>query len=130
MRRQFELPEVDREFLDNFGRPWETITNGGRWLLVHDFPIPHGYNVATAIAAFLIEQNYPDTQLDMVYFFPQLIRGDGKSINNLSTQSIDDKSFQRWSRHRTPQNPWRAGEDYIATHLALVSDWLQREFGR
>lgn len=129
MRREFELPEIDREFLESFGRSWETIKTGnGRWLLIHQFPIFSGYNVSEAIAALLIEQNYPDTQLDMVYFFPALSRQDGRSINNLSGHPIDGKDFQRWSRHRTDKNPWRSGEDYLGTHIALVTEWLSREF--
>lgn len=131
MRCEFELPEVDREFLAAFGRPWETIKDGAtRWLLIHEFLVPPGYNHSQASAAFHIEQAYPDTQLDMVWFFPALGRSDGKGINNLSNQRIDGKEFQRWSRHRTEQNKWRAGEDYLGTHVALVEDWLRREFGR
>lgn len=131
MRREFELPEVDREFLAAFGRPWETIkSDPARWLLVHEFLVPVGYNHSKASAAFLIEQSYPDTQLDMVWFHPALTRSDGKGINNMSNQTIDGKEFQRWSRHRTEQNKWRPGEDYLGTHIAIVEDWLQREFGR
>lgn len=131
MRRQFELPEIDREYLEASGRSWETIVEGKvRWLLIHQFPITSGYNVTEAIAAFQIEQNYPSTEIDMVYFYPPLARQDGRTINNLSEQSLDEKRFQRWSRHRTQQNKWKPDEDYLGTHVALVTDWLSREFGR
>jgi hypothetical protein len=43
-------------------------------------------------------------------------------------QSLDGKSFQRWSRHRTAENPWRIGRDNLGTHIILVEDWLAREF--
>ena len=131
MRRQFQLPEADREHLDARGLQWETITDGGsRWLLLHDFSVPAGYNAVHIIAAVMIGATYPDAQLDMVYFFPPLARTDGGAIGALSNQVIDGKMFQRWSRHRTPQNPWRPGEDDLATHLALVEHWLEREFRR
>lgn len=131
MRRAFELPEADREFLAAYGRPWESIIEGAaRWLLLHEFAVPPGYNHSAVMAAFQIEQNYPDTQLDMVWFFPHLARSDGKGINNLSSQNVDGKDFQRWSRHRTETNKWRVGEDYLGTHVPLVIDWLSREFGR
>lgn len=131
MRLEFELCQLDREFLECFARPWEALmVEKARWLLIHQYPIPSGYNVTEAIAAFLLEQNYPTTQIDMVYFYPALSRKDGRSINNLSSQSLDGKEFQRWSRHRTPQNPWRPDEDYLGTHATLVDDWLRREFGR
>lgn len=128
MRRQFSLPEVDEAHLNARGLDWETIIDGGvRWVLLHGFPLPVGYNQRTAIAAIRIETGYPDTQLDMVYFQPGLARTDGRTIGALSTQALDGKVFQRWSRHRTGQNPWRPGEDDLASHLALVEHWLERE---
>lgn len=132
MRRQFDLPELDREFLESYGRPWETIVmeNNARWLLIHQFPVPPGYNVTEAIAAFLIEQNYPSTQIDMVYFYPALSRQDGRTINNLSGQAVDGKDFQRWSRHRSDANKWRPDEDYVGSQVTLVEHWLRREFGK
>ncbi len=131
MRRQFDLPGEDVEYLDARGLNWESLTDGeAKWLIVHGFPIPVGYNQSSAQAAFRIEPGYPDAQIDMVYFFPALARGDGRGINNLTTQAIDGRQFQRWSRHRTEKNPWRPGEDCLATHLLLVEDWLRREFAK
>ena len=43
-------------------------------------------------------------------------------------QAIDGKTYQRWSRHRTAQNPWKAGFDGLETHVYLIEDWLVREF--
>ncbi|MGB8508425.1 MAG: E2/UBC family protein [Pyrinomonadaceae bacterium] len=129
MRRQFLLLEADREHLDARGLAWETIIDSaGRWLLVHEFPVPDGYNLRSVTAAVQIGACYPDAQLDMVYFHPPLVRTDGRAIGALSNQLIDGKTFQRWSRHRTGQNPWRPGEDDIAAHLSLVEHWLEREF--
>jgi hypothetical protein len=131
MRRQFDLPGEDVEYLDARGLPWEALAEGNaKWLLVHHFPVPAGYNHSAVLAAFRIEPGYPDAQIDMVYFYPALARADSRGINNLTSQSIDGKEFQRWSRHRTAQNPWRPGEDCVATHLLLVEDWLRREFAR
>ena len=65
--------------------------------------------------------------LDMVYFDPWLSRQDGKPIGAANvSQALDGKSYQRWSRHRTGQNPWKPGEDSIGTHIFLIEDWLQR----
>lgn len=130
LRRQFILPEQDREYLNARGLPWETIISGGQWLLVHDFPVPDGYNTKKATVALMISPGYPDAQLDMVYFYPALGRTDEKAINALATQPIDGKTFQRWSRHRTTQNPWRPGEDDVSTHLTLVEGWLEKELTR
>ena len=126
MRREFRLPEEDEEDLNARGLPWETILEGGsRWLLINDYKLPPGYDRATVSVALLIPPGYPDTQIDMVYFFPGL--SNGRFINALSAQAIDGKAWQRWSRHRTAQNPWRPGLDGVSTHLGCVDDWLARE---
>ncbi len=130
LRRQFELPADDRQFLDNYGCPWEAISDGSQWVLLHDFCTQHsGYNHQQVIAAIRLESGYPIAPLDMVYFFPALVRKDGKRIvATEATQPIDGKTFQRWSRHRTSTNPWIVGQDDIGTHILLVEDWLSREF--
>ena len=131
MRRQFDLPSFDTQHLATLGLEWETITepSGSRWLLIHDWPVPvSGYNVERVLLALQIPPGYPDAQIDMVYFHPHLSRKDGKAIGALSAHTLDGKSFQRWSRHRTAQAPWRPGEDDVSSHLVLVADWLEREF--
>ena len=128
-RREFTLPARDVEFLEAQSYRWETVGQPGQgFLLVHGFEVLPGYTVEETVVALRIDPTYPDTQLDMVWFSPALLRADGKPINQLTNQSIDGKPFQRWSRHRTAQNPWRPGVDYVGTHLALVADWLEREF--
>lgn len=129
MKKQFQLPEQDVLYLNELGLEWETINDKGmQWLILHDYTVPTGYNLSKVSVAIKIETGYPRAQLDMVYFFPALQRIDGKSINALSHQIIDGKQFQRWSRHRTPQNPWREGIDDLSTHLSLVTFWMEQEF--
>jgi hypothetical protein len=127
MRHHFDLPEGDREFLDGRGRPWETIVSGQRWLLVGDYEVCPGYNHSQVLVALAIEPAYPDSQIDMAYVFPALSLASGRAIGALADHPIDGKTFQRWSRHRTPQNPWRVGIDSVATHLIQVDQWLRRE---
>lgn len=131
MRRDFQLPAVDERWLDAAGRPWEAaVENQSRWLLIHEFPVPDGYTVARVSVALSLAATYPDTQIDMVYFRPALDRRDGRAIHAPAAQTILGEQWQRWSRHRTPENPWRAGEDDVSTHMALVLDWLRKELGR
>jgi len=131
VRRQFSLPEADEASLAARRLPWETLIEAGvRWLIVHDFPVPSGYNQDKVLVAIRIETGYPDAPLDMVYVFPPLARQDGHSIGALSQQRLDGKMYQRWSRHRTPHNPWRAGEDDLTIHLQLIEYWFEREFRR
>jgi hypothetical protein len=98
-------------------------------VLIHNIPTPGGYDHAHVTVAIRLETGYPDTQLDMVYFHPGLARKDGQQIKATeATQALDGKTYQRWSRHRTPQNPWRPGRDDLGTHIFLIEDWLEREF--
>lgn len=131
LRRQFALPEEDEVHLDARGLPWETIVSeGGRWLFVHQFPVPSGYDHPTVTVAIQISAGYPTAALDMVYVHPPLASSDGRAIGALTAMAIDGKTFQRWSRHRTSANPWRPGIDDVAAHLALVDEWFAREFRR
>lgn len=128
-RRQFDLLPQDQEFLDEYGYPWETIIDGSQWVLIHEFPTHEGYNHPHVTAAIRMETGYPNTGLSMVYFFPSLARKDGKPIGATQyMQAIDGKEYQRWSRHRTSENPWRVGLDLLDTHVILIEDWLAREF--
>lgn len=129
MRRQFQLPEEDTNFLESLGTPWEMIVDSSmHWVVIHDYPVCPGYNLEKVAVAIKIETGYPRSPLDMAYFFPALYRLDGKGIGATSVQPIDGKHFQRWSRHRTGANPWREGIDDLSTHMGLVSFWFEQEF--
>lgn len=131
LRRQFDLLPEDQKFLEDYELPWETIVDGSQWVLLHELTTPPGYNHPKVTAAIRLETGYPNTALDMVYFFPALARKDGLPIKATDAmQALDGKSFQRWSRHRTSENPWRPGEDNLGSHIFLIEDWLEREFGR
>src|SRR6185312_5956926 len=129
MRRDFRLPAGDEAYLSHLGNPWEAIRDAGLpWLLIHEFGAPEAYSQPLVTVAILVTPGYPDAQLDMAYFHPALSRKDGVGINAICIQGLDGKPFQRWSRHRTPANPWRPGVDDVASHLELVRYWLEREF--
>ena len=128
-RRQFDLPEEDREFLDNrLGLDWEAVKEGDvRRVVILKFGVADGYNVAEADLFLRLEAAYPDSQIDMVYFSPALSLKSGKTIGALSGETFDGRNWQRWSRHRTGENPWIPGVDNIERHLLLVREWLDRE---
>lgn len=129
MRKQFELFEEDQDYLESLGLPWETIVEGKMlWILVHEFKLPEGYKQEKVALAINMPAGYPRTQLDMVYFHPAITRNDNQPIGALAQQNIDGNSWQRWSRHRTRKNTWREGVDNLATHFALIENWLEREF--
>lgn len=129
LSQAFALPVADQNYLESLGLEWQCIRDGNtQWLIVRGWQTPEGYNHRRVSLALLIPPLYPDAQIDMVYFDPPLARLDGRAIGALSSCMIQQSQWQRWSRHRTAQNPWRPGVDDIASHLALVDDWLRREF--
>lgn len=131
LRRDFDLPESDCRFLDAHGLDWEAIVDGSsRWVILRQHAVPRGYNHEHVGLALLIPSGYPDTAIDMFYVKPALVRCDGKAINALSNHTICGETWQRWSRHRTPRNPWRPGEDDLSTHILLIQVLLEREIAR
>jgi hypothetical protein len=130
-RREFSLLNVDVEHLGAIGFSWETIRCGeNRWLVIHDYPLPQGYQPSAARLALLIHKDYPQAQIDMFYFDPPVSRSDGVAIPNTQvTATIGDVVFQGWSRHRNGTQPWDPLTDNVATHLTLVEHSLAREFG-
>lgn len=129
MRREFALGGEDIAYLDSTGLNWETVKEPGKmWVIITGWTVPDGYTVSNVNVALRIEPNYPDTQIDMAYFNPVLILKNGKIIKAANVQEkIDGYMWQRWSRHRTSQNPWQPGIDNIETHMAQVSHWIKRE---
>ncbi len=129
LRKEFELLPEDEAFLNDYGLDWETVTDGSQWVLIKNFPTPEGYNHPTITVAIRLETGYPNVALDMVYFSPALKRQDGQAIAATDgTQVIKSETYQRWSRHRTPENPWVVGRDSLGSHVILIEDWLDREF--
>jgi hypothetical protein len=128
-KRDFPLSADDHAFMDGLGLQWDAIeAQGGRWVVVYDYPVPSGYTVETVTAAIRMVPGYPAAPLDMVYFSPALARRDGQPINAVSMVNIDGNIYQQWSRHRTGENPWRPGIDDLSTQFMLATWWLEQEF--
>jgi hypothetical protein len=128
VRRQFVLGAADTRFLDSTGLVWEAIKeNGEQWVIIRGRPVPNGYAPTKADVALALPAGYPDTQIDMCFLYPPL--SCACAVPNLAPRVIDGRTFQQWSRHRTPDGPWRPGVDDIGSHLALVDHWLEREIG-
>ena len=129
--RDFALLEADESYLDDLGLRWETRNSDGhRWLIIHDYPVPAGYTVTTTTLALMIPPTYPQAQIDMFYAYPPLQRATGGVIPATeAVQSIGGLPFQRWSRHRGNVVPWNPQRDNVVTHLALVESSLAKEVG-
>ena len=132
LRRQFRLPAEDEAFLNGLGLLWETVTVAGQnWVLIYGETIPAGYNHAAADVAIMMAPGYPPGPLDMAYFFPPVARANGAvPAQTQGRITIDDKSWQGWSRHRTNDNPWIPGEDNLESHYFYMRAWLADELKR
>lgn len=129
--RQFQLPEEDTDFLESLGNRYELISVGAdQRVIIYDIDIPAGYNVVRADVHFRIVTGYPDQQIDMSYFSPALSLTSGHPIKALTSHDFNGRQWQQWSRHRTPENPWRIGVDNLSTHFAVTMEWLASEAGR
>jgi len=130
-RRDFPLLEVDEAFLDKTYASWEAVNeNGHRWVLIHTYPVPAGYNQSVVSLALEIPGNYPGAQIDMFFVYSALVLSDGRAIPATEAHAdIQGRAYQRWSRHRTGATQWKPASDNIITHLALVDECLAREVG-
>lgn len=123
-----QLLSEDLSFLEQF-KAVNFINSGNTdWLILRSCKLPDGFNARVADVAFLIPKSYPASQLDMFYFFPELKRNDGEPIGALSSQTLEGKLYQRWSRHRSGQNSWDPEVDNIQSHYEMMMSCLKEEF--
>lgn len=129
---EFALLEQDVAYLNHQGFNWETrIVGGRRWLLIHDYVLPSGYDHELVDLAIDIPTAYPDAQLDMFFVHPALTLANGGVIGQTeSRQNILEKDYQRWSRHLNGVTRWNPLTDSVITHLAVVEESLLREVGQ
>ncbi|MCA8063630.1 multiubiquitin domain-containing protein [Burkholderia sp. AU38729] len=130
VRADFTVMEEDAEFLNSKGYAWEAVASDAKRIVVRGFEPPPGFTPAKVDMFVILPQGYPDTQIDMVYFYPALARNDGKQIRFLVTNVFEGKTWQGWSRHRTANSQWRQGIDNVGTHLMLVDDFLRAELSK
>lgn len=127
-RKDFQLPQDDVDFLNSLKLKWECVTEGNiKRVIIYGYSLPEGFNASEVDVNLRISDSYPASQIDMAYFFPAIQRSDGKPIRAVTNDQFAGKSWQRWSRHRTPQNPWEPGVDCIATHVAYIGSWFVKE---
>jgi hypothetical protein len=127
-RRMFALLDLDEAYLDRLGLKWETIVEKARrWLLIHEYPLPVGYTVATTMLALEIPTDYPGSQIYGFYAYPPLKLVSGHEIDRTQMRGILlGVEFHGWSRYRASQ-PWDSAKDNVVTQLTLVDAALAKE---
>lgn len=131
-RRVFNLLPADTAYLDQLGLRWETCigTDGLRYLVIHDYEMPAGYNHQHVQLAIQVLAGYPVEPLDSFYLYPHVSLATGVLPPNVQlTAQIDGLGFQGWSRHRTTV-PWNPHADNVISQLALVEGCLHKEVGQ
>lgn len=128
----FALLERDVAYLKQLGLYWETrLVGTRRWLIIHEYALPSGYNHEQVNLAIEIPTAYPDAKLDMFFVHPALTLANGRGIGQTeSRENILGKVYQRWSRHLNGATRWNPLTDSVITHLAVVEESLLREVGQ
>lgn len=125
-QRDFSLLPKDAAFLDRMGYEWDTVNDGRRWIVVRNYPLPSGYQVASCALAVEMPSGYPTSEIDMFYCDPPLLLLTGREPDRANVrQTIDSRSYQRWSRHRE-SGTW-SSDDCVATHFGLIELAIGRE---
>lgn len=116
----------DRLFLEHAGINYRVFEEGGMLNVeLLDFPIPHGLNAGTASILFRLSASYPDTPPDMWWIIPHLTSVNGGAIPATEViETIDGRSWQRWSRHLDPAS-WRSGVDGLESYVRLLRNELE-----
>lgn len=134
--RQFNLLPADESHLDAMGYCWETRlepvpgNEPRRWLVIHNYVLPAGYNCEKVQMALDIPATYPMAQIDMFYLLPAVTLSNGIPVPFVQvTAVIKGHTFQGWSRHRVT-TPWNPASDSVVTQLALVDGCLHKEVGK
>ncbi len=114
-----QLPELDREFLEEKEFDFDVVKEGGELhLVIRDFNFPK-YAPTKADLLIIIPAGYPNSQLDMFWTYPDVkLPGGGCPAQCQHHQVFRQRNWQRWSRHF--QQPWRPGIDSLRTFMASI----------
>ena len=120
-----KLPEPDIAFLEHAGIPHRVFEEGGMLNVeLLEFTLPDGLNAGRANVLFRLSPSYPDTPPDMWWVIPHLTPVGGGQIPATEViETIDGRSWQRWSRHLDP-SLWRSGIDGLESYVRLLRNEL------
>lgn len=132
LRRHFQLPDEDVQFLDGLKLDWEAVQEGSqRAVLFHSFPLREPFQPKNVGLKIKLPMDYSSgAALDMFFTSVQITRADGKVIPRLTQAgTFDGKTWWQWSRHYPGGTKWRPGVDNLGTHISFVQNILCKEAG-
>jgi hypothetical protein len=115
------LPALDQQFLDDRSITHRVeIENGMICVVLSDWQLPAGFNVAHTDVLVRLPAGYPDIAPDMWWVAPDIRRADGTPIPATEVnEACLGRTWQRWSRHFEP-GQWQSGIDGLESFLALI----------
>ena len=121
------LPDSDAGYLTDRGLPHQVTVEGKMICLVFPaWPLPPGYDRASADLLVRLPAGYPDVPPDMWWFDPAIRLADGRTAQATeATERHLGRTWQRWSRH-FPPGQWKSGVDSLQSFLALIRRELTR----
>jgi hypothetical protein len=119
------LPEADREYLERAGFAYRVFEEAGTLNVeLLDFPLPDGLSARSANVLFRLAPSYSDTPPDMWWIIPHLTPVGGGTIPATEViETVDGRSWQRWSRHLDPA-VWQSGIDGLESYIRLLRNEL------
>ncbi len=121
------LPD-DVAFLRRQAYCWEEKSESGfTCVVIRNFPLPPGYQVAVGDLLVRLPVGFPDAAPDMWWFDPPLrLASTGVPAPNADQPETHlGRTWQRWSRH-FPGGAWRPGRSGLESYLSLIRKDLER----
>ncbi len=115
-----QLPEFDRDYLEEKGFDYDVIPSGGDLhIVIKDFEFPEAYSPRVADLMIILPAGYPGANLDMFWTSPDVMLASGVWPHQCEHhEQHHGRNWQRWSRHF--RAPWRQGVDGLRTFVASV----------
>lgn len=99
-------------------------------VVIHDFPLPVGFDRSNTDLLVRLPQGFPDAQPDMFWCEPPIKIAATGAVPPAADQMepFVGRTWQRFSRH-LPPGAWKPGTDSLQSFLSLVSAELRRASG-
>ncbi len=130
LRRDFDLPEEDIQFLDGLNLEWEAVQEGrSRAVILHGFLMPKPFQPTEVSLKIKMPHEYSTgAALDMFFTDALITRTDGNAIKALTESAVfNGKKWWQWSRHYPDNTKWRPGTDNLGTHISFIQHVLDEE---